>query len=93
MKIFVDRNYFLYTHGIRLSALCGGLVVVAGGAGIDRTVRALRRFLRLSARIPDERILNLTGYAGGLGVAKSDSTLVQDARKLGRQMAEILLSP
>ncbi len=92
MKAFVDRNYFLYTHGISPRALCAGLIVIGGEAGIEHTVRALRRFLKLSADIPDDRIVTLTGYADKLGEVKSNLSLVEEARKLGRRLAEILTS-
>lgn len=92
MKAFVDRNYFLFRHDIRLNAQCAGLVVVAGGGGIDQTVRALRRFVKLSTGMPDEKIATLTGYASGPGQAKGDLPLVEEARRLGAQMAEMLTS-
>jgi multimeric flavodoxin WrbA len=92
MKAFVDRNYFLYTHGISPRALCAGLIVIGGGAGIEHTVRALRRFLKLSADIPDDRIVTLTGYADKPGEVKSNPSLIEEARKLGGRLAEILAS-
>jgi multimeric flavodoxin WrbA len=92
MKAFVDRNYFLYTHGISPRALCAGLIVIGGGAGIEHTIRALRRFLKLSADIPDDRIVTLTGYADKPGEVKSNPSLIEEARKLGGRLAEILAS-
>ncbi len=92
IKAFVDRNYFLYTHGISFRALCAGLIVIAGGAGIDHTVRALRRFLKLSSNIPDDRILTLTGYASKPGEIKGNPSIVVEARKLGEGLAKILAS-
>ena len=72
IKAFVDRNYFLYTHGI--------------------PIRALKRFLKLSADIPDDRIVTLTGYASKPGEVKSNLSLVEEVRKLGGRLAEILTS-
>ncbi len=92
MKAFVDRNYFLYTHEISPRMSCAGLIVIGGGAGIEHTVRALRRFLKLSADIPDDRIVTLTGYADKPGEVKSNPSLIEEARKLGRRLAEILAS-
>jgi multimeric flavodoxin WrbA len=92
MKAFVDRNYFLYRHGIPYKTVCAGLIVIGGGAGLEQTVRALRRFVKLSADIPDDRIITLTGYASKPGEVKNDSALVEEARKLGSHMAEILAS-
>ncbi len=92
MKAFIDRNYFLYTHDIPLKAVCAGLIVVAGGAGIDLTVRALRRCFTISGDNPDDRIITVTGYASGPGEVRNNRALVEGARKLGRRMAEILTS-
>ncbi|MDD5038309.1 MAG: flavodoxin family protein [Dehalococcoidales bacterium] len=92
MKCFIDRNYFLYTHNINLKALCAGLIVVAGSAGIDDTVGALKRFLSLSGDNSEDRIITVTGYATRIGVVKSNIALVEEARNLGRQMAGILAS-
>ncbi len=92
MKAFVDRNYFLYRHEIPLKALCAGLIVIGGGAGIDQTVRAMRRFVKASADIPDESILTVTGYASQPGQVRGNLALVEEARKLGEQMVKILIS-
>ena len=90
MKTFIDRNYFLYMHGIRLNAVCAGLIVVAGGSAIDITVRALRRCFRIRGENPEERTITLTGYASRPGEVKNQPALVEEARNLGRKMAEIL---
>ena len=59
MKAFVDRNYFLYRHNISPRMVCAGLIVIGGSAGLEQTVRALRRFIKLSADIPDDKIVIL----------------------------------
>ncbi|OGN91665.1 MAG: hypothetical protein A2Z75_04855 [Chloroflexi bacterium RBG_13_50_10] len=92
MKAFVDRNYFLYTHGIPNKLFCAGLIVIGGGAGLEPATRALRRFVKLSADIPDDRIVTLTGYASKPGEVKSDPSLIEEARKLGARLADILTS-
>ncbi|MBM4446017.1 MAG: flavodoxin family protein [Chloroflexi bacterium] len=92
MKAFVDRNYFLYTHEISPKMFCAGLIVIGGGAGLEHTVRALRRFVKLSADIPDDRIVTVTGYASKPGEVKSSPSLIEEARKLGGRLAEILTS-
>jgi len=93
LKAFVDRNYFFYTHGIRLRALCAGLIVVGGGGGTDHAARALKRFLEPSADIPKDRIITVMGYAGKPGDVKNNRALVEEARILGRRLAEILTEP
>ena len=90
MKAFIDRNYFLARHGMPLSAQCVGLVVVAGGGGIDQTVRALRRYVKLATEIPDEKILIVSGYASQPGDVNSNASLLEEARKMGAQMVEML---
>ncbi|MFH1638804.1 MAG: flavodoxin family protein [Chloroflexota bacterium] len=92
MKAFVDRNYFLYTHGLPLKALCAGLIVVAADEGIEDAVSTMMRFLKSSANIPDERIMPVTGYANRIGDVKNNDVLVTEAQKLGTWMAEMLLS-
>jgi multimeric flavodoxin WrbA len=92
MKAFVDRNYFLYTHEVSPRALCAGLIVIGGGAGLEHAVRALRRFLKLATDIPNDRIITLTGYANTLGEVKGNPSLTEEARKLGGRLAEILTS-
>ena len=92
MKAFVDRNYFLYTHGIPPKMFCAGLIIIGGGAGLEDAFTALRRFVRLSTDIPDDRIVMLMGYASKPGEVKSDQSLIEEARKLGGRMAEILTS-
>ena len=90
MKAFIDRNYFLFRHNIPLSARCAGLIVVAGGGGIDQTVRGLRRYVKLTTEIPDEKILIVTGYASQPGDVKSKPSLLEEARNMGAQMVDIL---
>jgi multimeric flavodoxin WrbA len=92
MKAFVDRSYFLYTHEISPKAVCAGLIVIGGGAGVEHAVRALRRFVKLSTDIPNERIVTLTGYASQPGEVKKNLALVEQARKLGARIAEVLAS-
>jgi multimeric flavodoxin WrbA len=90
MKTFIDRNYFLYTHGIGLKARCAGVIVVAGGSAIDITVRALKRCFRVQGDKPEERTITLTGYASRAGEVKNQPALIEEARDLGKKMAEIL---
>ncbi len=90
MKAFIDRNYFLYTHDIELKAACAGLIAVAGSYGTDQTLRALSRFLSLSAEGGKERILTLAGHAHTIGEIRTNTVLAEEARQLGKRMAEIV---
>jgi multimeric flavodoxin WrbA len=92
MKAFIDRNYFLYRHNISPRMICAGLIVIGGSAGLEHTVRALRRFIKLSANIPDDKIVILSGCASKLGDIKDNAALIEEAQRLGKRMAEILTS-
>jgi multimeric flavodoxin WrbA len=90
MKIFVDRNYFLYTHNIPLKSRCMGLIVVAGESGNEITIRALRRCCGLEGGNTDENWLIVSGYANLLGDVKHNQPLIAEARQMGKKMAEVL---
>ncbi len=90
MKAFIDRNYFLYTHDIPLKAKCGALVVVGGGAGLDITERALRRYLKPTVGLSDDHLFTLTAYASRVGDIKNRPAALKQARELGRKMGETL---
>jgi multimeric flavodoxin WrbA len=92
MKAFIDRNYFLYRHNISPHMACAGLIVIGGSAGLEPTVRALRRFVKLSTDIPDDRIVILSGCASKAGEVKHNAALIEEARRLGSRMAGILTS-
>jgi len=68
-----------------------GLIVIGGGAGLEHAFRALRRFVKLSADIPDDRIVTLMGYASKPSEVKSNPALIEEARKLGGRLADILI--
>lgn len=90
MKIFIDRNYFFYTHDIPLESKCMGLIVVAGEAGIDLTVRALKRCFRTKGATSADDWLIASGCATNVGEVKKNSELIASARELGRKMAEMV---
>jgi len=48
MKIFIDRNWFLYAHGQKCKAKAVGIIVVAGESGIEDTVSVLNRYVNSS---------------------------------------------
>jgi len=88
MKIFVDRNCFLNRHGKRCQAKAVGIIVVAGGAGIEDTVQTLNRFVNSSSfnNIAEDKRFIVTGYASGHGDVRSNQQLIREARDLGRQL-------
>ena len=92
MKIFIDRNYFLYTHGLPYKAHYAGTIAVAGGAGLERTDSDLRRFTRMMTGLPNEKVVSISGYASNPGDVRSNSTLLEEARAMGARLVELLTS-
>ena len=92
MKAFIDRNYFLYTHGIPLNARYAGTIAVAGGAGLERTDADLRRFARMMTGFPHEKVLSVSGYASNPGDVKSNTSFLEEARAMGVRLVELLTS-
>jgi multimeric flavodoxin WrbA len=92
MKTFIDRNYFLRQHGKKCQARAVGIIVVAGGAGIEDTVKTLNRFVNSSSfnNIAGDKRFIVTGYAGDPGDAKSNQRLIKEARDTGRQLVASL---
>jgi multimeric flavodoxin WrbA len=92
MKALIDRSYFLYTHGIKLNAVCAGIIVIAGGGGVEQASSAIKRFIKASSDIPNEKILTVSGFAFKPGSVKDDKALLEEAGKLGSRMAEMVTS-
>ncbi len=85
MKAFIDRNYFLYKHNRKSQARAVGIIVVAEMEGIEDTVHTLKQFID-ELDVERGRIFVACGYANRPGEAESNLPLVEEARKLGRQM-------
>ena len=90
MKAFIDRNYFLYTHDRKAKAKAVGIILVAEAEGIEDTLHTLKRFIGESFDIDENKIFTVCGFAGRLGEAKNNMSLVEEARNLGRQIVESL---
>ena len=88
MKAFIDRNYFLYRHDQKAQAGVVGLVVVAGGEGIEDALHTLELFVDASFDVNKDMIFSTTGYGDTPGEIKNNQDVVEDARKLGRRMVE-----
>lgn len=89
MKAFIDRNYFLYTHDQKYKARAVGIIVVAEKEGIEDTLHTLKQFTD-DFTVEENRRFIAFGYASKLGEVKNNLPLVEEARKLGRQMVESL---
>ncbi len=90
MKAFIDRNYFLYKHGRKSQARAVGIIIVAEVEGIEDTLHTLKQFIDESFNVREDRLFIACGYANKPGDAKNNLPLVEEARKLGRQMVESL---
>lgn len=87
IKAFMDRSFFLYTHGKRPQPKCAGLIAVAGRRGAEETVRELRKFVRS----PEIQVFTIAGITGSRDVAPEEQVeLIEQAKNMGRRMAEIL---
>ena len=92
MKIFIDRNYFLGRHRKKCRAKAVGIIVVAGGIGIEDTVNSMIRFVESSSfnYIPQDKRFIVTGCALDPGDARSNQRLSKEAREMGRQLVASL---
>lgn len=90
MKAFIDRNYFLYTHDRKSRARSVGIIVVAEVEGIEDALHTLKQFVNESFDVEENRVFTACGYASRLGDAKNNLALVEEARKLGRQIVQSL---
>jgi multimeric flavodoxin WrbA len=88
IKIFMDRSFFLFTHGRRPQPKCAGLIAIAGRGGTEETIKELRKFVRSS----DIKVFTIAGYSGRPDAdPKNQVELIKQARDMGRQMADVLL--
>ena len=91
LKALIDRSRFYRRHKKRMKARCAGIIVVAAGGGIEDTANALINFIKLSSNVPVEKVIQVRGLAGTEGEIKSNTVVVEEARRLGRNMSEELL--
>jgi multimeric flavodoxin WrbA len=88
-KIFIDRNFFAYTHDIQLRSRSMGLIVIAGSVGNEYTITALKRCFRLKGISADDWLI-VSGYANKVGDIKRNHDLIAEARQMGKKMAETI---
>jgi len=92
MKAFIDRNYFPYKHDMKYKARVVGLIVVAEMEAIDDTLHTLNQFVDWCFDIKEGGKFTVSGYANTAGEVEGKPDLVEQARHLGRQMAESLIA-
>jgi len=90
MKTFIDRNYFFYKHNQKAPARAVGLIIVAASLGIEDTLHTLKQYVNEAFDLKEDNLLVVSGYADKPGEVKSNLSLVEDARNLGKKMAEIM---
>lgn len=90
LKALIDRSRFYRRHKKRMKARSVGIIIVAQGGGIEDTARALLNFIRLSSNVPTDKVIQVCGLAGTEGEIKSNTDVVEEARRLGRKMSEQL---
>lgn len=90
LKAFIDRTVFYRRHKQKMKARCAGIIVVARNAGIEDTANTLIRFITLSSNIAAEKVIQVHGLAGAEGEIKSNTAIAEQARGLGRKIAEEL---
>jgi multimeric flavodoxin WrbA len=89
MKAFIDRNYFIYKKEQQYKARAAGIIVVAEKEGIEETLVTLELFAKELA-VAEGKLFVASGYASLIGDIKKNPQLIEDARKLGRKMAQNL---
>jgi len=89
MKAFIDRNYFLYKHDQKYKSRAIGIIVVGEQIGIEDTLHTLRQFTD-ELSVNENSIFIVTGYAQKSGDVEKNLSLVEETRKLGRQMVQRL---
>lgn len=91
VKTFMDRSFFLFAHDIKMKARCFGLIAIAGRMGFDEAIQELKKFVGLPGA-SDVKVFILKGAAGEPDKhVKDNPELVEEAHKMGRQMAEVLM--
>jgi multimeric flavodoxin WrbA len=90
MKTFMDRNFFLYNKNKKVPAKSVGIIIVAGGDGIEEALYAIKSYVDSSFSVDENHTFVVSGYASSEGEVKDNAALVSKARKLGRDMVESL---
>ncbi len=89
MKTFIDRNYFIYKKEQKYNAKTAGMIVVAEEEGIEKTLVTLELFAR-EFGVDKENLFIVSGFANRIGDARKNQKLIEDAREMGRKMAQSL---
>lgn len=90
LKALIDRSRFYLRHKKKMRARCFGIIVVATSAGTNEAADALLNYIRLSSNAHTNNVIQVHGHARYEGEIKSNTVVIEEARKLGRKMSEDL---
>jgi multimeric flavodoxin WrbA len=87
MKTFMDRTIFLFRHNMVPKARCAGIIAIAGRGGYEEAAKEMNKFFDRG----QIKVITLKGPAGPPDSdPKSQTELIERARDMARQMAEVL---
>ncbi len=92
LKALMDRSRFYRRHKQKMRAKCIGIITVAQGGGSEATATTLLDYIKLTATVPTERVLQVHALAKTEGEIASNTSAIEQARRLGRSIAEELLA-
>ena len=75
-----------------MRAKCISILTVAQGGGSEATARTLLDYIKLTATVPTERVLQAHALAETEGEITGNTSAIEQARRLGRSIAEELLA-
>ena len=90
LKALIDRCHFLYSHNLKPRARTLGFIVIAGEFGVEDTLHALHGFSEITFGLPKRAVFSVGGIALEAGEVKNSRMLVEQSRRLGQKMANIL---
>lgn len=90
MKIFIDRFRFPYRRQIKSRATQVGVISVAARNGAENVAIMLKDFMARATNLSPEQMLAVSGYARNIGDVLASAELLNQANKLGMEMANAL---
>lgn len=86
MKMFIDRNYWLYTHNIPIKAKSMGLIVIGEQVGMDSTIDAMKKCFGIGSGSEIEQFFVISGIASKVGDVRKNQELISQAREMGERL-------
>ncbi len=88
MKMFIDRFRHPYRRQVKSSASQAGVISIAARNGANTVAVMLKDFLARATNLAPSDMLSVHGCARNVGDAITDAELLEQARKLGRDMVQ-----